>query len=156
MKKQFLNYLLLFISTIFIINSCSEPTARDIEYNQDQCNLCQMKVTDQRYGAELITKKGKLYFYDSVECLGNEINKESFKSEDIHSLWVTDYTAPKKLIDAKKSYYLHSEKMPSPMGMFLTAFADKATAEKFQQKNGGELMNWTELLEYLKNNKMMM
>ena len=32
-----------------------------------------MTIVDPRYGAELVTTKGKVYKYDAVECLINSV-----------------------------------------------------------------------------------
>jgi copper chaperone NosL len=60
---------------------------------------------------------------------------------------VTAFNKPEVLRAVKDSYYLHSIKLPSPMGMFLTAFKNKAAAEEAKAKYGGEVMNWELLLK---------
>ena len=54
------------------------------------------------------------------------------------------YTEPEILIDATSATFLISENVPSPMGAFLSAFKNKADAEKYSNLiKAGELYNWT-------------
>ena len=49
-------------------SACSKGH-QPINYGEDECEFCKMMVMDKRYGAELVTDKGKIYFFDSIECL---------------------------------------------------------------------------------------
>ena len=62
-----------------------------------------------------------------------------------------NFTEPEVLIDATKATFLISKNIPSPMGAFLSAFKNKADAEKAQSENDGTLYTWEELLEHLKD-----
>jgi copper chaperone NosL len=119
------------------------PEAQPIAYGTDNCHHCKMTITDSRYGSELVTKKGKVFKFDSVECMAVHLNKDA-KAEDVHMVLVTDYTKPNTLIDASQAVFLQSENLPSPMGMYLTAFSGDETAIEFQNEKGGALLNWTE------------
>ncbi len=146
----------LYIFLIFFIFSCEKTKAPvPIEYGIDKCDYCQMKIMDDRYGSELVTSTGKVYKFDSVECLAGFYlkNKEKIK---IHSLWVTDFQE-KKLIPAERALYLHSKDLPSPMGMNLSAFKTKEELDKVKVKYGGKILKWEDVLKLVKekwlNNK---
>ncbi|WP_457635889.1 nitrous oxide reductase accessory protein NosL [Persephonella sp.] len=133
----------------FMFASCErEIKPVPINYGQDECDYCRMKITDPRYGSELILNTGKPYKFDSVECLAAFYieNKEKMK---IHSLWVPDFIS-KKFIPAEKALYLHSKELPSPMGMNLTAFEKKEELEKVKEKYGGEVLNWNQVVDLVK------
>ncbi len=60
--------LIFFITLTLLISSCgSKP--EPINYGHDECEFCRMQISDNRYGAELVTDKGKVYKFDSIECL---------------------------------------------------------------------------------------
>jgi copper chaperone NosL len=108
-----------------------------------------MKIMDKRYGAEVITNKGKIYKYDAVECM---INQDKLKEENISSYHVTDFSLPGDLVNAKKSFYLISENLQSPMGANLTSFKNREEAEKHQKEFSGEVYDWQEVIEQIKTN----
>lgn len=132
---------------MFFLFSCT-PKPQDIEYYSDECAACKMKISDPNFGAELVTKKGKVYKYDSAECMVNsylETGTDQFK-------WVlvTDYTNPRTLIDARESTYLISENLPSPMGGNLSAFRKTDDALFFKMEKGGEILSFDELVHLYK------
>lgn len=131
---------------LFLISACS-PTPKAIEYGADHCHFCKMTIVDRQHAAEAVTAKGKVYKFDAIECMVQYL-KEQANTEYAHLL-VNDYEEPSTLIDAKTSHYLISEAIPSPMGAFLSAFANKEAAQKIQTAKNGELYNWTELNQVL-------
>lgn len=141
---------LLFIFCVVV--SCS-PEQKPIPYGAANCAHCNMTVADNRYGAELVNDKGKAYFFDSSECLMAYVNEQPEQSEKAAFLLVSDYTKPGELTDAKNAHFLQSKELPSPMGFYMTAVADKAAATKMQQEYGGRLLTWNEAVKAVKNNE---
>jgi copper chaperone NosL len=136
----------LLILMFFILISCSvEPKV--IKYGDDHCFHCDMTVVDKTHSAQYVTKKGKAYMFDAVECLTMKINKE-YNERDLEFILVADYVTPGKLVDAKKATYLISEKIKSPMGANLSAFFDKKIADDYLEKHGGKLYTWNSLKQH--------
>lgn len=122
---------------LFVWGCSSGPDP--IVYGKDNCHWCQMRIMDPKFGAEAITAKGRIYKFDSGECLLHYINE----AEVEHShLLVTDFESPETLMDATTSYFLVSKNMPSPMGAYLNAFPDETTAQGYQKENGGTVFSW--------------
>ena len=139
-------FLLTIISFTLILASCSigpEPIA----YGHDGCAYCEMTIMDQRYGTELVTSKGKIFKFDSIECLVRYLKEGEAEQANVKLLLLTPFNHPETLENADQCFILHSQGMPSPMGMFLTAFIDESTARKFQEENGGTIYTWQELLD---------
>lgn len=133
---------------IALMVSCTiEP--EPINYNEDECAYCKMKISDLRFGAEMVTSKGKIHKYDSAECLVRTYIEN--ENTDYAFVLVTDYNEPKKLIDAKSANYIISQNQPSPMGGFLSAYEDKELAKKVIKEKGGELLNFENLLSEYRN-----
>lgn len=145
MKTAF-SKLLLPVFIIFLVTVSCKVEPKEIEYGHDHCHFCDMTVVDKSHAAEIVTKKGKPYVYDAIECMVNEMNRDQNEGEMAYIL-VADYANPGTLIDAQTATYLISENIKSPMGANLSAFASKETAEKFQKENGGELYTWEQLKE---------
>lgn len=144
MKKSILFAIVLLVSI-----SCSvkqEP----IHYGEDNCVHCVMTIMDKRYGTEIVTTKGKVYKFDSVECLVEYLQEKKVKEEDVKLVLVTPFNHPEELVDATTSQFLHSKNLPSPMGKYLTAFKDKTDGIKFREEYGGVLFIWEDLLKEYK------
>ena len=135
-----------FFLLIFLAASCTVKE-RPISYGSDECDYCKMTIMDHRYGAELVTQKGKAYTFDAAECLIEYLYHNEETGQNSKFLLVTSFTEPDHLIDAKSAIYLVSNGMPSPMGAYLTAFSDREIAQEYHQEKGGELFTWDELFE---------
>ena len=105
-----------------------------------------MTIVDQQHAAEVVTTKGKAFKFDAIECMLN-YRKENSDLDFAFEL-VNTYESPKELMTAEKSHYLISQSLPSPMGAFLTAFKDEATAKEMQSAKGGELFTWETIQQH--------
>lgn len=123
--------------------SCKvEP--KEINYGNDHCLYCDMTVVDKKHASQYVTKKGRAYMFDAVECLVMKMNQE--KNEKLLAfILVADFEEPGSLVDARIATFLVSEKIKSPMGANLSAFKSKKTALKIQQEYGGKLYTWSQI-----------
>lgn len=136
--------LYFILSLALILASCSiEPSK--IEYGKDACHFCTMTIVEKTHATEIVTKKGKSFKYDAIECMHNDLLKRD--NNEIELFFVTDYLNPTMLIDAKTATYLISPAIQSPMGANLSAFATKAEAENFIKTDSDKLFNWQEIQE---------
>ncbi len=138
MKKK-----VLFIALVILMFSACGIEPQPIEYGKDMCNFCKMNIVDQQHAAEIVSKKGKVYKYDAIECMLNEL--KSRNEAEIALFLVNTYDLPKELADAATVNYLISEAIKSPMGANLSAFKDKKIAISTKEEKGGDIYNWEEL-----------
>ena len=136
----------LYVIVFLMVGGCS-PKSSPIDYGTDGCHFCRMTIVDTQHAAEIVTKKGKTFKFDAVECMMNY--RKEMDPNDIALYLCNHYTTPKELIDATKATFLISENIPSPMGEFLTAFETKQAAEIQKGESGGNLYTWDELLTKL-------
>ncbi|MEI6576558.1 MAG: nitrous oxide reductase accessory protein NosL [Bacteroidota bacterium] len=146
--KPFDLYRLAFLSIaislgIILIVSCKHEM-RELAYGKDNCEHCRMTVIDPQFGAGMMTSTGKVFAFDSGECLIGYIKAKGTKPSEHY--YVSDYMKPGTLIDASKAIFLHSDSIQSPMGGNLAAFFDTQEAKATQQKIGGELLSWGKLV----------
>ena len=139
--------ILLIIASILILTTCGNDP-EPINFGEDNCAHCKMMITDEKYGAELVTDKGKIYKYDSVECLLEQLHKQTFREEQIASIWVIDFSNPRTLIDARSAFYTQNDEFRSPMGLNVQTFQTEDNFNKFFSENGGEKLNWSELMKF--------
>ena len=117
-----------------------------INYGRDECFHCKMLIVEKKHGGKIVTKKGKIYKFDSIECMiGFTADFEKFP---IQKVSVIDYNNPGVLIDANQATFLKSKNIPSPMGAFLSAIKDRKVATEIQNIKGGVFLTWSKLLEY--------
>ncbi len=139
--------------TIITLASCgSEP--EPINYGHDECEFCRMLITDNKYGAELVTDKGKIYKFDSIECMIEFSLVKNTLGDTNNKLLITDFNNPGNLVDARKYFYVKNDKFRSPMGLNVTAFSSEEQAQKFISENGGEKLSWVEVIELVKQRSM--
>lgn len=146
MKLKILVLVLILFPIAFACSQQPEP----INFGSDDCIHCKMTIEDQRFGAEIVTKKGKILKFDAAECMINYLKKGKISEEEVAGLYVIDFSNPQKLIDAKKAFYLISPNLPSPMGANLSAFSTKTNADAQKQISGGEVYNWEEVKEKIR------
>ncbi|RMH72783.1 MAG: nitrous oxide reductase [Gemmatimonadetes bacterium] len=144
--KRLIGLLIL----LMVVTGCS-PSPVPINYGEESCDYCKMIIMQPKYGTELLTRKGKIYTFDSVECLVAFYLKEEVPHAEIHSLWVPDFDSPAvEFLDATTAVYLRSENLRSPMGLHLTAFRDVPQVKAAQQQYGGGMFAWNEVVELVK------
>lgn len=149
-KLNHLLFALLSIASFFVFISCSnEP--EPINYGEDHCSYCEMKIMDKKFGSELVSKKGKVFKFDSVECLAAFVNEgENVKSDNISSLWVTDYLNPENFLLAENSIYYVGKNIKSPMGLYISAFQTEKNLLSVTSTDEGKILNWSSIKEYVK------
>lgn len=139
----------IFIGILFTLISCKvEP--QKINFGQDHCAFCEMTVVDKTHASEYVTKKGKSYIFDSIECMVQKINEENNEDELAYVL-VANYQKPRELINAQNSTYLITKKIKSPMGAYLSAFSSLENAKKVENVLGGKIYNWKQLKQKFKD-----
>lgn len=142
--KHNVSILILALITL----SCSvEPEA--IKYGTDACHTCKMTLMDKKFGAELVTEKGKIYKFDDVNCMMKYYNESQDPSQFKYKL-VVDFSQPEKLIPANDAFYLKSADIKSPMASQIAAFEKKENLDALQKELNGIYMVWGELVTQFK------
>ncbi len=135
----------LMIPFLIGLISC-EVKPGTMTYGTDVCAFCQMTLVDKQHAAQFVTEKGKVYRYDAIECMMNDLaSAEAENKPPVKFYMVADYANPGELIEASKAHFLITQGIPSPMGGFLSAFAERADLEEILEEHGGETLSWTQL-----------
>ena len=128
----------------FIFSSCNikpEP----IRIGLDQCSYCTMTVSDNHFGAEIMTKKGRAYKFDDIHCLFEYLNEKSISGKEIKAIYLTDYSGMHSLLNSNDVLLLRSNQIRGPMGGNFAAFSSEDSAKKLQEKLPGQLLHWNEI-----------
>jgi len=132
---------LFFVGLIFV--SCTIKPAK-INYGDDHCHYCDMTIVNKSFISEYVTKKGKSYKFDAIECMAHEINQKK-NSNDLAYILVANFNNPGELIDVKSATFLISKAIKSPMAAGLSAYKSKKEAKVAQKKYGGNLFTWQKI-----------
>lgn len=126
---------------VLLLGSCSKEP-KPIEFGMDNCDHCMMNISDIRYGAELVTQKGRIYKFDDMYCMKEFLKEEVVRQDQVHSLWLVDFHATEQLISAESSFLLHNPELKSPMGSNTAAFADEHTCQQHHKEHSGTMLLW--------------
>ena len=134
--------ILLF--SILLMNSCNtEPQA--IVQGKDNCHLCKMTITDSKYGAEILTKKGKVYKFDDVHCLLSFLQTKTLEEMQVKEIYVVDYTGNHSLVKVNESFLLQGDEIRGPMNGNIIAFKDKDSMKNLAAQLKGVAISWEQL-----------
>lgn len=113
----------------------------------ESCALCRMAVTDPRYGAQLVTRTGKVRTFDSIECLASYYAQAARGDGEPPRAWVGDFTRPGTLVRADSARFLRTTgPRTSPMGRGLLAVGPGADLSALQRELGGTPLDWAGVL----------
>jgi copper chaperone NosL len=138
---------LILITVLFL--SCSNDP-EPLQYGKDACYTCKMTLMDKKFGAEIVTKKGKVYKFDDLNCMVNFYNSNYEPEENIAHLLVIDFANPEKLLDTKHTFFVKSDKLRTPMGSQVAAFEKEEDYKKFKKDWNGILLGWGEVVTQYK------
>ena len=116
-----------------------------IKKGTDTCQFCKMTVSDDRFGAEIVTHKGRIFKFDDIHCLATFLKTGAVSAGDIKDIYFTDFCNGHGLINEKNSSLLKSDALKSPMGGNTAAFSNLDSLKKMQQLFSGTPISWNEL-----------
>lgn len=133
------------VAGVVVLAACSRGP-QPIAYGSDACESCRMTISDQRFGAELVTTKGKVRKFDSVECMAQYYLTAEAQGA-VRSVWVTDFRRPGTFVPAERAKFVRAKgEISSPMGVGLFAFAPDVDVAAEAQRLGGTAMTWSEVV----------
>jgi copper chaperone NosL len=109
-----------------------------------------MTLMDKKFGAEIVTKKGKVYKFDDVNCMLSFYNTGAEPEENILHRLIVDFSNPEKLIDAQQAVYVKSDGIKSPMASSIAAFERKSDMDQYNKEWKGIVLSWGELVTEFK------
>jgi len=130
---------------IFGLMSCSSGP-QPIKLGQDACSFCKMSIADNHFGAEIVTKKGKVYKFDDMHCIAGFIKSNEVAKSDIKEIWLVNYAEPHNFIAAQKAFLLRSAELHSPMGGNIGNFDDENKLKDVLKNAKGEQLTWDQFI----------
>ncbi len=130
--------------SLLSLNSCtSGPEV--LKIGKDNCSFCKMTISDNRYGGEIITRKGKTYKFDDSHCLLSFIQSKAVEKKDISAAYFTDFMGEHSLIKADEALLLQSDSFRGPMNGNIAAFSNEDSMKKSAFQYKGAVVSWKQL-----------
>ncbi|MEO6490276.1 MAG: nitrous oxide reductase accessory protein NosL [Ferruginibacter sp.] len=129
-----------------ILTSCNMGP-ESIKAGTDHCYSCKMTISDMRFGAEIVTTKGKIYKFDDMQCILSYLKTKDLEPGIIKNIYFTNFCGDHNLINSNASLLLKNDELRSPMGGNIAAFDTKDSLFKIQERYPGIMINWKDLKE---------
>lgn len=101
-----------------------------------------MGIDDFRFAAQFVTAKGKVLFFDSIECLAaHRVLHPDWQGQP----WIRDFERDDWL-EAERTYFIRSPVLRSPMGVNVAAFGGRQQFEVAYAYYHGAELHWPDLL----------
>jgi len=128
----------------FSLTSCNtEPMP--IRIGQDNCDFCKMTISDNRFGAEIVTKKSKLYKFDDEHCIVAFLQSNKIAQQEIAGIYFTNFNSPHELINVEQAHFLQSPGFKSPMNGNIAAFSHEDSLVSMLPKFNGNKISWEDM-----------
>ncbi|MEJ7738706.1 MAG: nitrous oxide reductase accessory protein NosL [Chitinophagaceae bacterium] len=138
-----LSLLIIGLITI-LLNGCNTDPEQ-IRTGKDTCEFCKMTISDNRFGAEIVTKKSKVYKFDDEHCVMAFLNSKKVAQQDIGEIYFTDFSSPHKLINVNDAHFLQSPGLKSPMNGNIAAFSHEDSLTNMLPKFYGNKISWGDM-----------
>jgi copper chaperone NosL len=135
---------LIVLIVFFLLSSCNQ-TPKALNIGKDNCSFCKMTISDNRYGAEIITKKGKAYKFDDSHCLLSFIKLKTVEKKEMAEVYFTDFTGEHHLIKAENAFLLQGDFFKSPMNGNMAAFSNEDSMKKMAQQYKAAVVTWRQI-----------
>ena len=132
-------FLLIFLSSC---NNGPQP----IKVGADGCSFCKMIISDNRFGGEIITKKGKAYKFDDIQCLLSFSKSTTMDEQKIDQVFFVNFDDDHNLIESSVVFLFKSDEFHTPMTGNIAAFNNRQSLQNVAQKMKGVEVRWNDLL----------
>ena len=139
MKRIRVNIFGIFLVYLLSL-SCASQEPELIEPGKVMCEFCAMHISDLRFHSQIVTRHGKHFHFDSIECALDWKNKHGEES----TLWTATFNRGKQ-IKAIDAFFLVSESRQSPMKKGYSAYSTKMDAEVARNLAGGKIVSFSGL-----------
>ncbi|WP_069658429.1 nitrous oxide reductase accessory protein NosL [Arcticibacter eurypsychrophilus] len=139
------NILAVSAGFFFLLITGCNTQPLPIQIGKDNCDFCKMTISDNRFGAEIVTKKGKTFKFDDEHCIIGFINLKTVTPQDIAAIYFTNFLHPHDLIKVEDAIFLQSPTLRSPMNGNIAAFNNEDSLINALPKFRGNKISWEDM-----------
>lgn len=147
MKSIAMN-LLLMLALMTRVSGCgksAELTPPDIHFGQDTCHACGMILEDERYASAVVVatpdEQTQTFLFDDP----GEMLAFTPPASASQTVWYVRDAGTKKWLDATKATFVQADKLQTPMGSGIAAYATKEPAATAAQTLNGNTATFEQL-----------
>jgi len=144
--------IVILLVAVLALAACGkggDPVPVEIYPEEDVCQTCRMLITDQRFAAECVMKKGRAKKFDDPICMIRYFDMAKTlgiaKREDVRAYFVKDYDT-KKWMDAKAAHFVKAN-VVTVMGYGVVSFKTKERALQFAEEYKGTPLRFDDMWE---------
>jgi copper chaperone NosL len=133
----------LAVMLVTTLLGCGTRDPSPIAYGRADCDVCRMRITDQRFGGEFVSQTGKVRQFDSIECLANYT---AASTSAPRSVWVSDFEHPGTLLPVSGARFIRRTGPSAGMGANLIAVSVNTDSTARRAEFGvAAMLTWEEL-----------
>ena len=130
-----------------VLMGCSTQPV-DFPPGERACEHCKMSIVDLKFHTQAISKRGKIYPFDSIECM----ILWNAEHPDIETeMWFKNYLDPGVWMKMENAKIIRSHLIHSPMGSNLLAISIQESESSIPE---GAEVDKVKLLSYIKSLKI--
>lgn len=117
----------LVVVSSFVFAGCSaaqQPAT--VDTRNDSCAHCRMTVSDVRFASQIVAPGEEPKFFDDIGCLRDYLTGNSAAKNA--TAYVADHRT-KAWVIAASAAYVRNDKVDTPMGSHLLAYADASSRD---------------------------
>lgn len=138
------------IALLLVVAACGATKIPAIEYGKADCAVCHMRIVDIRYGGAVVTAKGKVNQFESIECLANY----TITVTGLRSVFVTDFDHPGTLVDAATARFVRKNGPAGEMGSNLVALSTATDSASIHQRFGAVALSWADVRQLAERDEL--
>ncbi len=105
----------------------------EIKYGRDTCTMCNMIISDYRFGAQVRGgPKNKVFKFDDIGGAIHWLHDQDWGDGEDVEIWVNDYEEGKAWLDARKAFWITGVVSPMDYG-FAAVSTDRPGAMPFAE-----------------------
>ena len=141
MRLRLLIALLLIAPFFQGCNPSQDPET--IQVGRDECRQCKMMIVDGRFGGEIVSSKGKVFKFDSFDCL---LGFHKQLVDPGAKVFLANFAKVGELISAEKAVITELSSTTSPMGSNHIAFHTLEEAKSILSDPNLTVLRWSDLM----------
>src|SRR5690606_20767036 len=113
---------------IIVATGCNSGP-KPINLGKDKCNHCKMPISDARFGAEIVSDKGKIFKFDDTRCILGFLAEGKIKKEEAAQIYFSNLYTPHQHLPLEDVTFYQSHGLKSPMNGNIAALNQSDSVE---------------------------
>lgn len=139
------NKALLSLSLLILTISCGSNYPKPPKLNSTDCDFCKMTIANEKFVAQCITPKNKVYYFDDLACMVRY--KAENQMVEGTKYYIALFDNASNYIDLNQGVLIHSDDLKTPMGGNMAAFASQKDAENYKLGESSSKILWSDLIK---------